>query len=1014
MRLHHLEITAFGPFAGTVAVDLDALAEGGLFLLCGPTGAGKSSVLDAICFALYGAVPGERNGARHLRSDQAAPEVAPRVVLEATLSGRRFRFTRSPAWERPKKRGEGLTLQQATVLVEERLDGAWSHLTGRIDDAGHLVARLVGLTLTQFCQVVLLPQGEFQRFLRAGGDDRQKLLQSIFRTGRFGDVERWLAEHRRALRQESLALQRPIAEAVSRASEAAGLPLPADARFDEPAGAVAAPDLERWVAAAEADAADHAAEAGVALAPAVAAAAAAADALRAAEDLTAARRRQEQLAARQAVLLAREEEAAAQRRRVEEARRAAPVLGLVTTRHRAAEAARRADRALADGLRLLGPVAAETAGTLVLTLDDVVDPLVQAALDEPAVRAALADSRARCERCADAVDRQAELARLEAASERAAEELAVLDARDAALDEAEATLPAHIARVRAALRADSAAVEAARLAEHRRAGAAAALAAAERVEELAQVLTEAEAALTTAREETQRRREHWLDLRERRLDGMAAEIALDLAVGDACPVCGSCDHPRPAAAGAGAPDAAAERAARRSVDDAEVHQQARVDAVRAAAENLARAREAAQGTDAAGWRTVVTDLDDLLVELTAQVAGLAGREAELAELEARQQALADDRRVLAERRATLAAERQQHAARIGELTRVVARVRAVEGSEPADALTALTATVEQWEHVLDARLDLDRAAAHLAETHELALAEAVAHGFDDLDAAAAAGLPHAELVALEEQLRSHDEELATTREQLADPALVAAAAAPPADLDRLRAEAEETARAASALRTRHDVAVRRHARLEALAADLRAALAAWAPVRDRYDVADRVATLASGRSADNRVRLGLAAYVVSWRLGQVVAAANQRLAPMTAARYSLEQESGALRLLVRDEWSGELRDPATLSGGETFLVSLALALGLADVVAGESAADGEGSDLETLFVDEGFGSLDAETLDDVMDTLDELREGGRVVGVVSHVSELRTRIPTQLQVAPSRAGSRLSIVHADG
>ena len=1014
MKMHHMEITAIGPFAGTVAVDLDALADGGLFLLCGPTGAGKSSVLDAICFALYGAVPGERNGARHLRSDQAAPEVAPRVVLEATLSGRRFRFSRSPAWERPKKRGEGLTTQQATVLVEERVDGSWSHLTGRIDDAGHLVARLVGLTLTQFCQVVLLPQGEFQRFLRAGGDDRQKLLQSIFRTGRFGDVERWLAEHRRALRQDSLALQRPLAEAVNRISEAAAVPLPEEARFDDPAGGVGADELEAWAAAAEADAAERSTATAAALAPAVAAAAAAAESLRVAEELEGARRRQQQLAARHEALLAREAEMDQQRRRVEEARRAAPVLGLVTTRDRAAEAVRAADAALAAGLRRLGPVAAETAGTLVLTLDDVVDPLVQAALDEPAIRAALADARARRERCTDAVARQAELAELEAASTRASAELAELERRSVELNEGATTLPARIGRVRTALRADSAAVEARRAAEHRRSTAAAALAAAERVERLAVVLAEAEVALVAAREETQARREHWLDLRERRLDGMAAEIALDLAVGDACPVCGSCDHPHPAAAGADAPDAAAERRARRAVDDAEAHQQARVDAVRAAAENLARAREAAQGTDVAGWRTVVADLDAMVADLTEQLDGLADREAELADLEARQQALADDRRALADRTATLTAERQQHAVRSGELARVVGRVRAVEGQEPAAALAALTATTEQWEHVLAARIDLDRAEVHLAETQELALAEAKEHGFDDLDAVTAAGLPHAELAAVEQQLRRHDEEVASTREQLADPLLVAASSAAPADLDRLRAAAEETAREAGELRTRHDVAGSRHHRLQALLADLRAALAAWVPVRERYDVADRVATLASGRSADNRVRLGLAAYVVSWRLGQVVAAANRRLAPMTAARYSLEQESGALRLLVRDEWSGELRDPATLSGGETFLVSLALALGLADVVAGESAADGEGSDLETLFVDEGFGSLDAETLDDVMDTLDELREGGRVVGVVSHVSELRTRIPTQLQVAPSRSGSRLSIVHADG
>jgi len=157
----------------------------------------------------------------------------------------------------------------------------------------------------------------------------------------------------------------------------------------------------------------------------------------------------------------------------------------------------------------------------------------------------------------------------------------------------------------------------------------------------------------------------------------------------------------------------------------------------------------------------------------------------------------------------------------------------------------------------------------------------------------------------------------------------------------------------------------------------------------------------------------LSAFVLAYRLSQVVAAANERLARMSDQRYSLEhtgrrgagETRGGLSLLVRDDWSGETRDPATLSGGETFVVSLALALGLADVITQEAG----GADLDTLFVDEGFGSLDADTLDDVMDTLDSLRDGGRVVGVVSHVAEMRDRIPTQLVVTKARQGSTVAV-----
>jgi len=165
MRPHRLEITAFGPFADTAIVDFDELAAAGLVLLHGDTGAGKTSVLDALGYALYGEVPGVR-GVKRLRSDHAHADVETRVRLEFTAGGRRLRITRSPRQEVAKLRGTGLRVLQPQVRLEQRSDGAWRHMADRLDEAAAIVGDIVGLSATQFFQVVLL-RDTFQHILPA-------------------------------------------------------------------------------------------------------------------------------------------------------------------------------------------------------------------------------------------------------------------------------------------------------------------------------------------------------------------------------------------------------------------------------------------------------------------------------------------------------------------------------------------------------------------------------------------------------------------------------------------------------------------------------------------------------------------------------------------------------------------------------------------------------------------------------------------------------------------------------
>ena len=313
---------------------------------------------------------------------------------------------------------------------------------------------------------------------------------------------------------------------------------------------------------------------------------------------------------------------------------------------------------------------------------------------------------------------------------------------------------------------------------------------------------------------------------------------------------------------------------------------------------------------------------------------------------------------------------------------------------------------------LKALAALEEAERHRSDAEAALLVAATEAGFGDTRAAVEAILGAEEIRVLTETTEAHERRLATLEEVLAEPGADDDSRSP--QPGGAGGRARRRASSGSAKPSRSRASPRPGSAGSASSpTKLARAVDAWCPRRDDLDLTDRLAAFVEGKAPDNRLQMRLSAYVLAYRLTQVVAAANTRLARMSDRRYSLEhtgrrgagETRGGLSLLVRDDWSGESRDPATLSGGETFVVSLALALGLADVITQEAG----GAELDTLFVDEGFGSLDADTLDDVMDTLDSLRDGGRVVGVVSHVAEMRDRIPTRLTVTKSRRGSTVAV-----
>jgi exonuclease SbcC len=975
MRLHRLEVTAFGPFAGQVEVDLDQLSSSGLFLLSGPTGAGKTSVLDAICFALYGDVPGDRAAAKRLRSDHAAAGVAPRVVLEATLAGRRFRISRSPAWERPKKRGTGTTTEQASVVLAERRGGEWVTLTTRLDEAGHQISGLLGMTLGQFTQVAMLPQGRFQAFLRARAEERKELLQRLFRTERFADVERWLRDRRVELRRRSEALGQRVADVVSRISEATETPLADDWDLTDLADLAEDATLTGWADGLGDALHDEHVAACQRAGAAVADETAARTALEDARGLVERQRRHLTAVAERQELDAEAEELAQAGARVEAASRAAVVVPLerVAAKARAAEVAARA--VASDGADLEAARAA-----------------ARAAADAAAAARALLPQGRR-------------LTEVEAQLASRAEALAAVQTLVVDLAEAEESAPAR--REVLQIRAEEAREAAVRLPQLRRRADAYAL-----VETLGTELETARRVLAGAQREALDLRSAALDVRAARLESMAAELAGALAVGASCPVCGSAEHPHRATPVPGAPDAAAERAAQKAADDASALEHLRDVEVRELVTRLELAREQAGAPE---------EQAAVIAELEATAAAALGRDRAVAALETFDARREKDARRLASARSEVA----DHQATIRHLEQEAEQLRAAVEAALADVpADQSVATIEELVALRSdettrlreavTRIEtLDRAVAARDEAEATALAAAHDAGFPDLDAALAAELSTEEIATLTARQRHHERRAAVVAAILAAPGAEALATAPTPDLPALEDAHAAALAAMGSAQSAVAGGATRLARLAELRAELDQALAAWAPLRADLTLATRLASFAEGKSADNRLQMSLSAYVVAYRLTQVVAAANERLAVMSDRRYQLEHSAGrgagdrrgGLALHVRDDWSGEARDPATLSGGETFVVSLALALGLADVIGHESG----GAMLETLFVDEGFGSLDADTLDDVMDVLDGLRDGGRVVGIVSHVAELRDRIPTQLLVAKSRTGSTLAL-----
>jgi len=997
MRIHSLEVTAFGPFSGTESIDFDSLTDAGMFLLCGPTGAGKTSVLDAVCFGLYGEVPGERNSAKRLRSDHAAAGVAPSVLLELSISGRRFRIRRSPVWHRPKRRGTGTTTAPARVVLEERVGGSWVHLSNRLDETGHLVTDLLGMNVTQFTQVAMLPQGRFQSFLRAKSDERHKVLQKLFRTSRFEDIEKWLVSRRQCLRTASEAHQDAVASVVSRLSEAAEADLPSDWDLNELALVAEEGQVADWAAALVTSAVSTQERSAVELQRVTVNVATSRLALQRARSNVELRDRHQEALGIERSLSEGGPKAAEARARIDAARRAAPVAPLVRI-------ADDAERDASAALKSLGEVLAEAARLLGtdgpgLTSDDL--------------EAAERDAHEAASIAKVLLPREVELKQAQHRFERATALLADVATEAVDVDDRCAEIPVTLAGLRRLLSEHEATVATRDWAELSELRLVAQLSAANQGAAIGIELVSARAQLRLRVDVAQTLREEMHNLREARINGMAAELAAALAIGDSCPVCGSAEHPAVARPVVGAPTESDEERARTAFEDADFVRQAQAEAVTTLERNKAVAEQASGGKGIAALEVEIREVRERLTLCRAASAAQGPLAGDISSLETELRELLERATDLGVTNARLSEELDHTRASIDKLTAELSALfdNGDIASSVERLIEARTLAGAAFGNAREALTARDAAVARSEETRQHALDCAQDHGFATLAAASGATLSSEEILALEGILRARDELRTRADTILCDATVQAAVLAPPPDLPAAELATREAEAELADCGAWARLSQARAARLVRLEVELTAELDAWAPTRASHAVAQAVSTLADGKGGDNALQMRLSGYVLSTRLKQVVAAANERLRTMSDQRYTLEHSAargvgevrGGLSLQVRDEWTGESRDPATLSGGETFVASLALALGLADVVTQEAG----GSNIDTLFIDEGFGTLDPETLDDVMNTLDGLRNGGRVLGIVSHVPEMRTRVTAQLQIRKDRSGSHV-------
>ena len=926
MRPLRLTLSAFGPYAAETTLDLEKLGKGGLYLITGDTGAGKTTIFDAITYALYDhSSSGIREGSM-LRCKYVDDKTPTFVELEFEVHGVRYMVRRNPEYQRPKARGEGMTTEKADATLTYPDDRP---PVTKAKDVTAAVQEIIGLDYNQFSQIVLIAQGQFTKLLNASTEERSRIFRKLFRTQRYAQLQERLQAEAAALNQQRTAQnakldsllgglqfspEDPDAEAL-RALCAQTVPETALTLLD-------ALTARQAAALEEAGTALHTTEAQ--LDTVQRQLGAAAQAQRLAQQLTA--RQAELAAARPALDAARAE----------------------------------ADRHAGDAAQLDVLTAQVTQAQSALAAYDVLDSLCRQQTEaRDAARLAAAQAQ----------KRRTQLDSLNAALAAAETELSALADADTRL------LALQTRSAQLAQRGEALTKLEQRLAE------------CQHQAKRAHKAQEIYRAAAAAQDEAHARR----DALERAfLDAQAGLLAESLTEGAPCPVCGSTHHPARALLPHTAPTQAQVEAARQAAAAADRQAQTASAAAQSA---LAAANEAKL--------SLRRDAETLLPERFTAPEGtvpltfalmtnvLAEESAALQTAQADcatqcRQAEADCRR-----KAQLEADRQNKTRQRPALEQAAAEAdrSAAAQNASADALEGQIAerrATLPYPRRADAQAALDKLEADRS---------ALRTGMDTA------------------QRRLKQAEQSVAAAEAAVDALTAQQTAAQKELPARSAEeltAQQTALTAAreALRSREKQLSAQLLPNRKTAAQYRAAAEARQTLESRWQWVSALAATAGG-TLTSKQKIKLEAYIQMNYLDRILRYANTRLMQMTAGQYELERigaenqrSQSGLDLGVIDHYNGTRRSVKTLSGGESFKASLALALGLSDEV--QSSAGG--IRLDTLFLDEGFGSLDDESLELAIRVLSGLTEGDRLVGIISHVGALKDRIDRQVVVHKARTG----------